>query len=637
MSLLRTESIPRRGRVKPAAKEVKARPILPAHNLLQLERDAIHRVEFARRKREAEELAGETVSGLDLRDVTRFLTDEHALTPANIVGLHTAQQLAQLRNELAERGQKDSHHSAESDTQDRGVERRQKDIRREAEPDILEEVAGEPDDSLVEAPQPVQAIPEDLRVKRHQFLKRFEPTLKERIGNRSNPKPPKRQELTPKRPELIPNDGELDEFFATPMKPVDLATIATPLMNATMPIDQGANDEVEQAVNSTIDDKFLDALDTFWTNPYPEYSDKSLDKKLRDSSEEAFHSFLASTPKRAEQQIEPNMYSPTAPKSNTEKLVDMASSAMASLWSAAGRVDDLNPIKSLDELFGLSKNTKMEPVEEEVEVEAAQPAPSKRDADTIDRAIKESLDNDGRPSQEEAAEAAEKEGQPAPADPETDLAGDNDSAAGDEGPPRARTKEAKAAASKHERETRERIAFGEYQTLANYVQFKKEASGRDREQTLEALHKNPGILTNLYKVGASTPLAWETAHFWKTYGTRNLLKVPKGIAIPAKKSFEASWDKFRTEHPDWGAQFGKGLDLHHHERQHEHQEHQEHGRRHEHQEHETERYFPEREIQRVIDLRDRGQIDSARTYAMSLRGLLSSVQLNYLLCYITGC
>ena len=581
MSLLRTESIPRRGRGRSVAKEVKARPILPAHNLLQLERDAIHRVEFARRKREAEELAGETVNGLDLRDVTRYLTDEHALTPANIVGLHTAQQLRELRKDLAERRQKDSHRSAE--------------------PDVLDELAGEPEDALVQ---------ETKVIKTH---KRPEPTPEQR------------------------DYGDLDEWFATPMKPVDLATVATPLMNATVPIDQGANDEVEQAVNSSIDDKFLDALDSFWTNPFPKYTDKSLDEKLRDSSEESFHSFITSTPKLAEQQIEPNSFTPTAPKSFTEKAADVASSAMASLWSAAGRVDNLNPLKKLGELFN---DTRMEPIYEHEE-EAVRPAPSKRAAseETIDETIKASLDNDGRPSEEEAAEAAEQEGQPAPAYPETDLNGDNDSAAGDEGESRAWTKEAKTAANKRERETRARLkgTFGEYHTLANYVQFKENTPGSIREPMLEALHKNPGLLTNLYRVG-SAPLGRETAEFWKSYGTRYLKKSPDNISKDAKKSFVASWDKFRTEYPAWETQYGKGLDFdHRHERRHEY----EHERRHEHEherehEHEHESYFPEREIQRVIDLRDRGQIDAARVYAMSLRSVLNSAQLNELLRYITG-
>ena len=594
MSLLRTESIPRRGqktalsaaqllRVKPAAKEVKARPILPAHNLLQLERDAIHRVEFARRKREAEELAGETVNGLDLRDVTRYLTDEHALTPANIVGLHTAQQLAQLRKDLAERGQKDSHRSAE--------------------PDILDEVAGEPEDSLVEAPQPVQAIPEDLRLKRHQFLSRFKTESK----------------FEWKNPFENYSDGELKRAVEV-AKPIDLATVATPLMNATVPIDQGANDEIKQAVDSSMKENFLDALT-------PERFGKAADASFygtpNDEFALPFEEFVDDEPTQI---IEPNLYSPTAPKSTTEKFVekvaDVASSVYSSVMAAGAKVDNLITHSGLRELYN---DTRMEPIYEHEE-EAVRPAPSKRDADTIDETIKAALDIDGRPSQEEAAEVAEQEGQPAPADPETDLNGDQDSAAGDEGESRAMSKAEKAAANKHERETRERLkgSFGGHEKLANYVQFKENTPGGIRQKILETLQQNPVILSNLYRTG-SAPLALETSLFWKNYGTRYLKKSPDIKTKDPKKSFEASWNKFRTEHPDWVTQFGKGLDFdHQHERRHEH-------------EHEPERYFPEREIQRVIDLRDRGQIDSARTYAMSLRGLLSSVQLNYLLCYITGC
>ena len=579
MSLLRTESIPRRGRGRSVAKEVKARPILPPHNLLQLERDAIHRVEFARRKREAEELAGETVNGLDLRDVTRFLTDEHALTPANIVGLHTAQQLRELRKELAERGQKDS--------------------RREAEPDILDEVAGEPEDSLVEAPN----VPEMLILDK----KRYRPAIKE-ISTKITPKP--------KHPGILLMDSVL------PTKPVDLATVATPLMNATAPIDQGANDEIEEAVNETLDEIFLNSLT-------PERFGKAADASFygtpNDEYALPFGEFVDDEPT---QTIEPNLYSPTAPKSATEKFVEKMADAAASAYSSAmvagAKVERLLNFSGLRELYN---DTRMEPVEEEVKVEAARPAASKRDADTIDETIKESLDNSGRPSQEEAAEVAEQEGQPAPADPETDLNGDQDSAAGDEGESRAMSKAEKAAANKHERETRERLkgTFGGHEKLASYVRFKENTPGGIRQKILETLQQNPVILSNLYRVGASTPLSRETAEFWKNYGTRFLVKSPD-IAKDPKKSLAASWDKFRTEHPDWTVQFGKGLEFDH---RHEHQEHQPH--------HEPERYFPEREIQRVIDLRDRGQIDSARTYAMSLRGLLSSVQLNYLLCYITGC
>lgn len=621
MSLLRTESIPRRGRVKPAAKETKPRPALPAHNLLQLERDAIHRVETARRKREAEELAGETVSGLDLRDVTRFLTDEKALTPANIVGLHTAQQLAQLRKDLAERGQKDS--------------------RREAEPDkLLEEVAGEPDDSLVEAPQPVKAIPEDLRLKRHQFLSRFKTA---------------ERKFEWKNPFATYPDDNLKSVVEV-AKPVDLATIATPLMNATAPIDQGANDEIEMALEESIKENFLNTLT-------PERFSKAADDSFYKTPTAGYalppDEYADNEPTQI---IEPNVYSPTAPKSLSERATDflertseLASGAFSSLLAAAGRVDNLNPIKKMGEIF---KDSHMDTIhEDDVEVEtrpksgaahsATFPAPPKRDApeETIDETIKDSLDIDGRPSQEETAEAAEQDGQPAPAVPETDLNGDQDSAAGDEGESRALSKADKAAANKHERETRARLkgSFGGHDKLANYVQFKENAPGGIRQKILETLQQNPMILVNLYRVGASTPLSRETAEFWKNYGTRFLVKSPD-IAKDPKKSLAASWDKFRTEYPDWEKQFGKGLDFEHRR---EHQDHQHEQKscavnsatfhRHEHQEHETERYFPEREIQRVIDLRDRGQIDSARVYAMSLRGLLSPVQLNYLLCYITGC
>ena len=132
---------------------------------------------------------------------------------------------------------------------------------------------------------------------------------------------------------------------------------------------------------------------------------------------------------------------------------------------------------------------------------------------------------------------------------------------------------------------------------------------------------HPDVRRAIYVSPELTP---DVEDFLTKYGKDYLLKAPSTGPAGQQKNFKKVWAQYRAKHP---VLQGDGLDFDEHEHEHE---------RHERHEHEPkqEKYFPERELGRIFELVDHGQSDVARTYAMSLRNVLSAAQITEVMKYI---
>ena len=158
MSLLRTESIPRRGRPRAAGKKKAEKPAEehkpPPIDFLGNERAMDDRVEQAKRRREAEELAGADVSGFDMSDVTRYLTDENLLKPSDIIGIRTAKELQHFREMFGKSKQAADQADAEAERADNIFDTRREAHRRRQFHDVRNDIEDAVDESLLQENDP---------------------------------------------------------------------------------------------------------------------------------------------------------------------------------------------------------------------------------------------------------------------------------------------------------------------------------------------------------------------------------------------------------------------------------------------------------------------------------------------------